>query len=214
MRYLVTAGPTREPIDPVRFLSNRSSGKMGYAIARAAIAAGHEVALITGPVALRAPRGAEVVRVTTAREMFDAVHARIEGIDVAVLAAAVADFTPAHVARAKIKKEDASLTLELKRTRDILASISRAPRTYLVAAFAAETDDLERNARAKVARKKCDVICANQVGNDAGFDRDDNALELFFANGESLSLPHESKRKLASRLIRILDQLKKNRKNV
>ncbi len=214
MRYLVTAGPTREPIDPVRFLSNRSSGKMGYAIARAAIAAGHEVALITGPVALRAPRGAEVVRVTTAREMFDAVHARIEGIDVAVLAAAVADFTPAHVARAKIKKEDASLTLELKRTRDILASISRAPRTYLVAGFAAETDDLERNARAKVARKKCDVICANQVGNDAGFDRDDNALELFFANGESLSLPHESKRKLASRLIRILDQLKKNRKNV
>jgi len=154
------------------------------------------------------------VRVTTAREMFDAVHARIEGIDVAVLAAAVADFTPAHVARAKIKKEDASLTLELKRTRDILASISRAPRTYLVAGFAAETDDLERNARAKVARKKCDVICANQVGNDAGFDRDDNALELFFANGESLSLPHESKRKLASRLIRILDQLKKNRKNV
>jgi phosphopantothenoylcysteine decarboxylase/phosphopantothenate--cysteine ligase len=213
MRYLVTAGPTREPLDPVRFLSNRSSGRMGYAIAAAALAAGHAVTLISGPVALRAPRGARIVRVTTAREMFDAVHAHLAEADVAVLAAAVADYAPARVAPLKIKKRAGRMRLELVRTPDILASISRGPRACVVAGFAAETNDLEKNARAKLARKKCDVICANDVSGDAGFDRDDNALTLFFRGGESLALPHESKRKLASRLISIFDGLKENRKN-
>jgi len=212
MRFLITAGPTREPIDPVRFLTNRSSGKMGYAIAAAALARGHRVVLVSGPVAIAAPQGARVVRVTTAAEMYRAVRAEVADCDVAVLAAAVADYTPARAAKRKIKKREERLTLELVRTRDILASISRAPRAYLVAGFAAETHALERHAREKLARKNCDLICANDVSDGRGFDAESNQLKLFFRDGRSLALPHETKRKLAFRLIKILEELKEKRK--
>ena len=153
MKFLVTAGPTREPLDPVRYLSNRSSGKMGYAIAQAALDAGHEVVLVSGPVALEPPLGALVVRVTTSEEMFMAVHARVRDADVCVLCAAVADFRPAKVEERKIKKGTrSSLTLELVPTRDILRSLRDLPRTAddprpIVVGFAAETDNVIAHAQ-------------------------------------------------------------------
>ena len=212
MRFLVTAGPTREPLDPVRYLSNRSSGKMGWAIAVAARDAGHEVVLISGPVSLTAPDGVRVVAVETAAQMFDAVHDNLEGIDIAVLAAAVADFTPAHVSESKIKKQDAPRTIELKPTRDILAAISRKPRALLVAGFAAETDALEKHALEKLRTKGCDVIFANDVRGGAVFGSDENAITAFFFDGTKIAFEQASKRDLAARLISILVQLKKNQK--
>ena len=216
VKILVTAGPTREPLDPVRYLSNRSSGKMGYAIARAAVEAGHETLLVSGPVALTAPDGARLVAVTTSDEMYEAVHSWVGWADVCVLCAAVADFRPTQVASQKIKKENiASLTLELVPTRDVLRSLrdykpSDGQRRPLVIGFAAETNALAENARRKLRDKGPDLVIANDVSqNGVGFDSDDNELRLFFASGEERNLAREKKETLAHILINIFSEMHK-----
>ena len=217
MRLLLTAGPTREPLDPVRYLSNRSSGKMGYALADAALAAGHEVTLVTGPVCLAAPPAATTIRVTTADEMFDAVHSRVALADAVILCAAVADFRPASPSPTKIKKGNSttSLHLELVPTRDILLSLRNPPPDMrghrpIVVGFAAETDDVLAHARRKLRAKGCDLLVVNDVSRtDAGFETDDNELTLLFATGEERSLPLAQKSILAQELIKIVAKLVK-----
>lgn len=203
MHFLITAGPTREPIDPVRYLSNRSSGKMGYALAEAALAAGHSVTLISGPVVIAPPEGLTLILVETAQEMYDAVATRLSGADIAIFCAAVADYRVASLAAEKIKKSEDELILRLVKNPDILGSA----RTifgftgYLVG-FAAETHDLAVHARDKLRRKKCDLIVANDVSRrEIGFDRDVNEVSLFFPDGTREDLPVASKRTLASKLI-------------
>jgi len=208
MLFLITAGPTREPIDPVRFLSNRSSGKMGYAIAQSALEAGHEVVLVSGPVAIAPPAGARVIQVITSDEMAEAVQSQIHSADVLVMCAAVADFKPAHYSLHKIKKQNAICNIELVPTRDILATIERPSRQMVIAGFAAETESLSENALKKLREKKCDLIIGNDVSRmDAGLESDDNELVLFFRNGETLVLPRESKLLLGRKLIKILEQI-------
>ena len=210
MKFLITAGPTREPIDPVRYISNRSSGKMGYAIAQAALDEGHEVVLISGPVALPAPPQAQIIRVTTADEMYDAVHANLAGIDIAVLCAAVADFKPAACAPRKIKKREGAPVIELVPTRDILASLGALTRKkFLLAGFAAETDDLENNAREKLQKKQCDVVIANDVSAPGlGFESDENELIVFLPDQNGMVMPRGTKRDIARGLVKILCALK------
>ena len=210
MKILITAGPTREPIDPVRYLSNRSSGKMGYAITDAALAAGDEVVLISGPVTLAAPAGARTIHVITSDEMFDAVHSWVSWADVCVLCAAVADFRPASVAPLKIKKgQRESLTLELVPTRDILLSLRdyTAPENGhrpIVVGFAAETDSVLENARRKLRAKGCALLIVNDVSrNDVGFESDENELTLLFSSGAERVLPRAKKSALATSLIKI-----------
>jgi phosphopantothenoylcysteine decarboxylase/phosphopantothenate--cysteine ligase len=205
VRLIVTAGPTREPIDPVRYLSNRSSGKMGYAIAEAALAAGHSVILVSGPVSLVPPSGAKLVRVTTSDEMHDAVHAHLAACDVLVMCAAVADYKPAAFSTHKIKKQKNALTLELIPTRDILASLTRPSPEFLVVGFAAETDDLEANAQKKLRDKKCDIVVANDVsGNESGMESDQNEVTIFFRNGEKEKISRAPKKIIARALVKIL----------
>ena len=206
MKFLITAGPTREPSDPVRYLSNRSSGKMGYAIAEAALEARHEVVLISGPVALTAPPRAQIVRVTTADEMYDAVHAHLADIDIAVLCAAVADFKPAEFIPRKIKKSEGVPTIKLVPTRDILASLGALNEKYfLLAGFAAETEELGKNAREKLTKKHCDVVIGNDVSVPGlGFESDENELVIFLHDHSSRVLPRGSKRELANALVKIL----------
>lgn len=211
MKILITAGPTREALDPVRYISNRSSGKMGYSIAEAALARDHEVVLISGPVALTAPKGAQTITVISAEEMFAAVEKQIgEGIDAAVFCAAVADYRPVNATDQKIKKDGAyQLTLTLEKTEDILGS-TRDKMRYegLLVGFAAETHDLEKHARAKLASKKCDLLVANQVGKpDTGFDVEDNELQLFFSDGHTETLERQSKTILGEKLIEIIEKL-------
>jgi len=203
-RVLVTAGPTEEPIDPVRYVGNRSSGKMGYAVARAALAAGAEVTLVSGPTALEPPPGAEVVRVRTAGEMAAAVESRAGGADVFIAAAAVADYAPAEAAPQKIKKSGREgLVLELARTTDILAAVAARKARPFCVGFAAETENVVENARAKLRDKKLDLVCANRVGDDAAFGRDDNALVAVEPRGET-DLGSGTKRLLAERLVTLL----------
>ena len=207
MRFLITAGPTREPIDPVRFISNRSSGKMGYAIAEAAIEAGHQVVLVSGPVCIAPPAGARVIGVTTSEEMFNAVHANLDGIDIAVLCAAVADFKPAKFSREKIKKHHGLENIPLTPTRDILASLGKIKKNFLLAGFAAETESLAENAKKKLREKQCDVIVGNDVSRmDTGMESDDNEVVMFFKTGETLALPGEKKITLAKKLVKIFAQ--------
>jgi phosphopantothenoylcysteine synthetase/decarboxylase len=203
MRVLITAGPTREPVDPVRFLGNRSSGKMGYALAAAALEAGDEVTLVSGPVALPPPAGARLIRVETAREMFDAVRTGIPTCDAAIFAAAVADYRPVAAAKNKIKKSGARLVLELEPTEDILGAARGmfGFQGYL-AGFAAETRDLEENAVEKLRRKGCDLIVANDVSSsETGFDSDDNEVALVTADRPPLFLPRASKVALAREIL-------------
>ena len=216
VKILVTAGPTREPLDPVRYLSNRSSGKMGYAIARAAVEAGHDTVLVSGPVALAAPEGVRLVSVTTSEEMYEAVHSWVGWTDVCVLCAAVADFRPARIESQKIKKENrASLTLELVPTRDILRSLrdykpADGQRKPFVVGFAAETNALDENARRKLREKGADLVIANDVSrDDVGFESDENELRLFFASGEERNLAREKKETLARTLINIFSEIHK-----
>jgi phosphopantothenoylcysteine decarboxylase/phosphopantothenate--cysteine ligase len=206
MRILITAGPTREAIDPVRFLSNRSSGKMGYALAEAATAAGHEVTLISGPVALLAPPGAILVRVESAQDMADAVQAHCEAAppDIAIHAAAVADYRPRVKHEQKIKKHTDTLTLELERTPDVLGSMRAACSfTGFLVGFAAETETLVPNAMDKLQRKRCDLVIANDVSReDTGFDSEENEVILCLPSGAAEPLPKQSKRQLAHEIIR------------
>jgi len=206
-RILVTAGPTREPIDPVRYISNRSSGKMGYAIAEAAKRRGAEVTLVSGPVALAAPMGVTVERVTTAQEMHDAVLARAATHAVVIKAAAVADFAPRTVAETKIKKSDEveSLTITLKKNPDILGDVAKlTPRPFIVA-FAAETNDVERNAAEKLHRKGADLIVANDVSDATiGFDSPENAVAVIARDGSIVRIDKTSKETIANRLLDLL----------
>lgn len=200
LRVMVTAGPTREAIDPVRYISNRSSGKMGYAAAEAAAEAGAHVVLVSGPTALSPPAGVERVSVESAAEMREAVTTRVKACDIFIGAAAVADYTTAAAAQ-KIKKHGERLVLELSRTDDIVAAVAAlSPRPYTVA-FAAETEDMLAHARQKLESKKVDLVAANWVGRAGmGFDSDENALTLVWADGE-VAWPRAGKAQLARRLI-------------
>lgn len=203
-RVLVTAGPTREPLDPVRYLSNRSSGKMGYAIADAARRRGAEVTLISGPTSLIVPAGVTVTRVNTAREMHAAVMAAAPGSEILIKAAAVADFAPLSVADQKIKKRDDSdeLTITLRKNPDILTDVARlTPRPFVVA-FAAETDAVEKNAREKLHRKGADLIVANDVADiSIGFDSDQNEVLVLGKDGSLARIPKADKSVIANRLL-------------
>jgi phosphopantothenoylcysteine decarboxylase/phosphopantothenate--cysteine ligase len=200
---LITAGPTQEPLDPVRFISNRSSGKMGYALAAAAKERGAEVILISGPVDLAAPRGVTVVPVRTANEMRAKVFEHLARATV-VIKAAVADFHLANVPQQKVKKTAARMSLELDPTPDILAELGRNKQDRLLIGFAAETENLEREARRKLETKNCDMVVANLVGGaDVGFESDQNEVALAMRTGEFVRLPRASKRELADQ---ILDQ--------
>jgi phosphopantothenoylcysteine decarboxylase/phosphopantothenate--cysteine ligase len=201
--FLITAGPTREPIDPVRYISNRSSGKMGYAIAEAALDVGHEVILISGPVNLAPPGNAKFISVCTSEEMFEAVHRHAGESDVCVLCAAVADYKPAQVSPVKIKKRADGISIELIPTRDILQSLGRQhSREFLLVGFAAETDHLEANATKKLREKNCDIIVANDAR--IGIESDENELLILFRDGEKKKISRATKKILAHELVKIL----------
>jgi len=202
-RILITAGPTREAIDPVRYLSNRSSGKMGYALADAARSRGAFVTLISGPTALRVPPDVEVDHVVSATEMYESVMKRVEGHHVVIKAAAVADFTPQTPSTQKLKKglsEDVHLVL--RRTPDILSALGNLPQRPFIVAFAAETENLENNAREKLLNKQADLIVANDVSDGSiGFDADHNEILLLSRDGGREAIPRSSKRVIADRIL-------------
>ncbi|MFT5132613.1 MAG: phosphopantothenoylcysteine decarboxylase/phosphopantothenate--cysteine ligase [Gammaproteobacteria bacterium] len=200
---VVTAGPTREPIDPVRYITNRSSGKMGYAIARAALEAGANVTLVSGPVDLEAPDKINCVKVGTAKEMRDAVLNIADSVDIFIAAAAVADYQCEDVADQKIKKNKQSISLQLKKTPDVLGDVASLNGPPFTVGFAAETQSLKNNAIKKMEGKGLDMIAANLVGNGLAFDVDDNALEVFWPGG-NLSLPTAPKDKLARQLLHVI----------
>ncbi len=203
VRVLVTAGPTREPLDPVRFLSNRSSGKMGYALAEAARLRGATVTLVSGPTALPAPGGVELVRVETAAQMRDAALARADAADLVIAAAAVADYRPSEFAPRKIKKQDGAAQIALTPTDDILALLGARKRPgQVLVGFAAETHNVLAEAGRKLAAKNLDWIVANDVSAEgAGFDVDTNIVTLVGANGSETPLPLLSKREVAERIL-------------
>jgi phosphopantothenoylcysteine decarboxylase / phosphopantothenate---cysteine ligase len=204
VRFLITAGPTREPIDPVRYLSNRSSGKMGYAIAEAAIEAGHDVVLISGPVNLNPPPGARCISILTADEMHDAVHQHLLDCDALVMCAAVADYKAAKVSPQKIRKRNETFSLELIPTVDILASLSKRDHQFLVVGFAAETNKVEENAAKKLLAKNCDLIVANDVSRaDSGMESDENEVTILFQNGEKKKISRATKKNIARELVKI-----------
>jgi len=203
MKILVTAGPTREAIDPVRYISNRSSGRMGYAVARAAQEAGADVTLVSGPVALPAPDRVLRISVDTAEEMYREAMAGAVATDIFIAAAAVADYRCVRIADNKIKKQAAALSLELEKNPDILARVAGLSPPPFTVGFAAETEALEANARDKLKNKKLDMIAANRVGPGLGFDAEDNALDVYWQGG-SQALEVMNKEKLARRLIRLV----------
>jgi phosphopantothenoylcysteine decarboxylase/phosphopantothenate--cysteine ligase len=185
LNILITAGPTRERIDPVRYLTNRSSGKMGFAVAAAAREAGAHVTIVTGPVHLPTPVGITRINVESARDMYAAVHRQIADADVFIAAAAVADFQPVSVAKHKIKKQGVAVKLDLEPAPDIVKSVADMAKRPFVVGFAAETNNVEENARGKLKRKKLDMIAANQVGDGMAFDCDDNALTVIWPGGKA-----------------------------
>jgi phosphopantothenoylcysteine decarboxylase/phosphopantothenate--cysteine ligase len=207
---LITAGPTQEPIDPVRYISNRSSGRMGYALAQAALDRGAKVILVSGPVALDAPRGAEMVRVQTGAEMRDAVFAHLERATTVIKCAAVADFRPAAPAAEKIKKHDGPASIALDPVADILAELGRRKGNRLLIGFAAETGNLLEYARRKLEEKNCDMMVANRVGiPGSGFESDSNEVLLVMRGGEVLEVPRAPKREVADKILGQLLRLRK-----
>lgn len=211
-RVLVTAGPTREEIDPVRYISNHSSGKMGYALARQARLRGARVTLVTGPTALDAPQGVEVIEVESAREMRDAVLRQVEGCDVVIKAAAVADYRPKQRAGAKMKKTAAELAIELEKNPDILAELGARKEGRVLVGFAAETDDLVANATAKLSRKNLDMVVANDVSQEgAGFNVDTNIVKLLYRDGRVEEFPKMGKDELAGVILERVEQLRQER---
>ena len=200
---LVTAGPTREPVDPVRYLSNRSSGKMGFAIAAAAAEAGARVTLVSGPVNLPTPAGIDRIDVETAAQMHAAVMQRVASADICIAAAAVADYRPAQAAGQKLKKSAATMSLELERNPDIVAAVAALAGGPFTVGFAAETESTASNARGKLQAKSLDMIAANTVGPGLGFDADDNELQVFWDAG-SRRLPRARKTRLARELIALV----------
>ena len=202
-RVLISAGPTRERIDPVRFISNRSSGKMGFAVAQAAREAGAEVVLVSGPVSLPTPPGVRRIDVESAADMLSAVLKEVEGTDIFISTAAVADYRPARPADQKIKKTSDTLDLCMERTSDVLATVAaRADRPFVVG-FAAETESVEQNARLKLLKKNLDMIAANEVGHDKAFDCEDNQLIVLWRNGRH-ELGKASKLALARELVALI----------
>lgn len=200
MKFLISAGPTREKIDPVRFITNFSSGRMGYAIANAASCLGHEVTLVSGPVTLPEPENVRTIHVESAAEMAAAIHANVPDADVIIMAAAVADYRPANPETHKMKKMPGELVLKLERTEDILASLGKNKRAdQILVGFAAETDDLEQNALGKLQRKNLDWIAANWVAD--GFGTDTNALLLLCRDGRKVILPSAEKAVLAGKML-------------
>jgi len=198
---LITAGPTQEPLDPVRYLTNRSSGKMGYALAEAAVSRGARVILISGPVHLPPPRGVEVIQVRTAVEMRAKVMENLEPADIVIKSAAVADFHLSKVPDQKIKKTAARISLELDPTPDILAELGRKKDDRLLIGFAAETQNLQQEARRKLESKNCDMVVGNLVGgSDAGFESDQNEVILALRTGETIALPRAPKREIADQI--------------
>ncbi len=201
-RVLVTAGPTREAIDPVRFITNPSSGKMGYAIARVAAMRGAEVTLVSGPTALAPPDGVRLIRVTSAAEMAEAVLAEMDGHQVIIKTAAVADFRPMAVSDRKIKKEDAEMVIQLERTQDILKALGERKTRQILVGFAAETHDMESFARGKLAAKNLDMIVANHIGSpEAGFQADTNRATFLFRDGRREEIGLMPKTELAGILL-------------
>jgi phosphopantothenoylcysteine decarboxylase / phosphopantothenate---cysteine ligase len=199
---LVTAGPTREPLDPVRYISNRSSGKMGYAIAEAALRRGANVILISGPVSLPAPPEAELIRVHTALEMHDAVLAQLPRSTIIVKAAAVSDYHLREVPQQKLKKTAARFSLELEPTPDILAEIGRQKEDRLLIGFAAETENLVQEARRKLQTKNCDMVVGNLVGQEGlGFDSDTNEVLLVTSSGDPERVGPARKIEIADRIL-------------
>lgn len=201
--FLITAGPTREPIDPVRYITNRSSGKMGYALAGAAAHEGHRVTLISGPCELDVPSGVDFLPVETAADMYDAVQRYIKKADIAIFAAAVADYRLASVPEQKIKKSGDTMTLELVKNPDILGSARDVLGfTGTLIGFAAETENVESNARAKLVKKKCDFLVANDVSRqDIGFDSNENEIVLVYPE-HTEPLPKADKLQLGLEIIK------------
>ena len=212
MTILITAGPTREAIDPVRYLTNRSSGKMGYALAEAAQGHGHRVILISGPTLIDVPDGIDFIPIESAADMQQAVAQWIGKADIAIFSAAVADYRPAEIAEQKIKKSGDTMTLELVRTTDILASVRpQLNFTGTLIGFAAETENVEENALGKLERKNCDLIVANDVSRkDIGFDSSDNEITLVYPD-RIVPLPKDSKEHLAHQLIDLIEELHQER---
>jgi phosphopantothenoylcysteine decarboxylase/phosphopantothenate--cysteine ligase len=203
LKVVITAGPTREPIDPVRYITNRSSGKMGFAVAAAAREAGAEVVLVAGPVALATPAGVRQIDVETAEQMYQSVHQEIADADIFIGCAAVADYRPQSAATQKIKRSAAEMELALVRSPDTLASVAALPEPPFTVGFAAETNDVAAHARDKLEKKHVDMIAANQVGPDCGFDRETNALTVYWPGGER-ALGEGSKPLLARQLIELI----------
>lgn len=201
-KILISAGPTREFLDPARYLTNRSSGKMGYALAEVALAAGHPVTLVSGPVDIAPPAGAEMVAVASAAEMAEAIRHRFTHCDILMMSAAVADYRPTVVSPAKFKKKDGPMLLEMERTEDILMALEERKSGQIIVGFAAETDHVEEYARGKLARKHLDWIAANDIGRgDIGFQADDNEVTLLGADGTVLPIPRAPKIDVAARIL-------------
>src|SRR5712664_1997511 len=199
---LVTAGPTRENVDPVRYLTNRSSGKMGYAVAEAAARRGAHVILVSGPTSLDVPSGVERIDVQSAQDMHRVVLEKVAGCSIAIFAAAVADYRPAEPSGQKIKRNNESTTIALEPTPDILASVARNKGQRFIVGFAAETDHVAENARQKLAAKNADLMVANDVtAEGSGFDHDTNVVTLFARDGRDLALPRMSKSEVAQRIL-------------
>jgi phosphopantothenoylcysteine decarboxylase/phosphopantothenate--cysteine ligase len=214
VNVLITAGPTREPIDPVRFLTNRSSGKMGYAMAHAFIHAGYRVLLVSGPTDLDVPDYVDFIPVTTAAEMNEVVAQHIGRMDIAVFVAAVADYTPVTTASQKIKKDGDSMTIELVKTPDILGS-ARGSFGFggTLVGFAAETENLEQNARKKLVRKDCDLVIGNDVSSAAhGFDSDRNEVVLVYPDRTEF-LSSAPKTEIAHELVDAILEIHRNKEN-
>ena len=202
-KILITAGPTQEPIDPVRFITNRSSGKMGYSLVEAALESGANVTLISGPVNIEPPSNCNFVSIKTAKEMYDAVMHHISGMDVYIGTAAVSDYSPAKASDSKIKKDGSNspMVLELKENQDILKSVSELEQRPYVVGFAAETNDLIKNAEKKLSNKNLDLIIANDVSNkEIGFDSDDNEVTLI-TEKEKYLIERQNKRKVSKKII-------------
>ncbi|KIL47663.1 bifunctional phosphopantothenoylcysteine decarboxylase/phosphopantothenate--cysteine ligase CoaBC [Jeotgalibacillus campisalis] len=205
---LITAGPTREPIDPVRFFTNHSTGKMGYAIAETAVQLGAKVTLVSGPVALKHPEGADVIKIETAEEMRQAVMDHYSTADIVIKSAAVADYRPVHRHEEKMKKSEGPMSMEFERTADILKTLGQQKEHQILIGFAAETDQVEYYAKKKLQSKNADMIVANNITEEgAGFSGDTNIVTFYFKNGNKKELPLLSKKQVAEKIFEEIHQM-------
>lgn len=206
MKVLISAGPTREKFDIIRFISNRSTGKMGYALAAVAAESDMEVVLVSGPVNLNVPDNVRLIKVESAAEMAKAIYLEAPDADLVIMAAAVADFTPIHIAEHKIKKGSGNLTIELEPTEDILLSLGKnKAEGQVLVGFAAESENLLANAQDKMQRKNLDWIVANDISKkDRGFASDSNSVTMLSKDGKQIEIPMDSKKNIAKQIIDIL----------